>query len=115
MPDVDFVMPYPCYFLLDKLSNPEFVIVGELRCLCLFTDKDLVERFYKEKYGANFATREISAATMPTAAILIETMKKWQEQLALEGCMHVAIDPGGGKQVMYVTIVELLDHLETNP
>lgn len=40
MPNVDFEMTYPCYFLHNAAGNPEVVQVDGNTCLCLFTDQD---------------------------------------------------------------------------
>jgi hypothetical protein len=112
MPEVDFAMTYPCHFLMNGQGNPESVVIDGESCICLFTDRDLVERFYKDKYGDNFATRAIEVLTMPERLALIQTLRDWQPQLTPQGCIHVAIDTSPGKTAAYVTFAELLKELE---
>jgi hypothetical protein len=112
MPEVDFAMTYPCHFLLTEQGNPESVVIDGEKCICLFTDRDLVERFYKDKYGDMFATRTIEVLTLPERLALIQTIRDWQTQLAPQGCSHVAIDTSPGKVAAYVTFAELLKDLE---
>lgn len=112
MPEVDFLMTYPCYFLLTEKENPESVVIDGERCICLFTDIHLVEPFYKDKHGDNFATRQIQTWTMTERIGLLKTLKDWQPELAPQNVTHVAIDATPGKQTSYVTIAELIEDLE---
>lgn len=111
MPEVDFVMTYPCYFLLTEAGNPEAVVIDGEQCLCLFTDSDLLEPFYKEKYRESIAPRQVRTWTMSNRLELLSTLKDFQTQLA-PGVVHVAIDASPRKRTIYVRFNELIKDLE---
>jgi hypothetical protein len=108
MPEFDFVMTYPCYFLLTKHSNPETVIVDENLCLCLFTDIHLVEQFYHEKYGNDGFTLEIETCTIPDCATLTQILRECQSELAQQGCTSIAIDASRHRMVGYFSLDDFM-------
>jgi|SRR5579863_807785 len=112
MPEVDFVMSYPCYFLLTANGNPETIMVGSDRCVCLFTDRHDVELFYKDKYGDNFAHREIEVMAFTGKQGLIETLQGMQDDLLANNMRHISVDFCPGKQIGYVEIDEFVRELE---
>lgn len=111
MPEVDFVMTYPCYFLHNASGNPEVVTIDGNACLCLFTDQDLVERFYKHHYGTNYVTRTIETSRVDTQPNLIALLKAWKAEYGEQGCRHIAIDATPNRQVGYVEFGELIAEL----
>jgi len=115
MPDIDFVMTYPCYFLLTEGGNPESVTSEGDRCVCLFTDRDLVESFYKEKYGDNFRSRAINVLTFESKEALINTLCAWEPQLSAQDVSCVAIDATPGRLVGRVLIRDFLDEIKRQP
>jgi len=44
-------MTYPAFFLLNEHDAPDLVEIDGRLCVCLFTDVDLVQTFYRDKYG----------------------------------------------------------------
>ena len=109
MPDIDFVMTYPCFFLLNENGNPESVIIDGLYCLCLFTDFDLVESFYKSKYGNHFVTKEIDALRCDDRGKLVSFLREEKSNLAEQNVQHLAIDTTPGKMTMCVDIQEFIN------
>ncbi len=112
MPDVDFAMSYPCFFLLTERGNPESVISDGDHCICLFTDRDNGEKFYKGHYGDNFVTRTVEVIEMPNRLRLLARLRELEPQLAVQNVCHVAIDPTPGKFIARVTFAELMGHLD---
>lgn len=108
MPEIDFVMTYPCYLLLTERENPETIIVDNEGCLCLFTDIHLVEQFYKGKYGDNFETRQIQTCTIPDRVALTKILRESQSELASQGCNSIAIDATPNRMVGYVAMDEFI-------
>lgn len=111
MPDIDFVMTYPCYFLLTAEGNLTTIIIDSNTCLCLFTDNDILKTFYREKFGSSTEDREISVVECLGYDGLIETLKEHEAELALHNVFHLAIDPTLGKMVGYVLIREFIEQL----
>ena len=112
MPDIDFVMTYPCYFLLTQAGNPEALLVDGNKCVCLFTDRDLVESFYKDKYGDDFVSRTIEAFTCNCKDALLNTLREWEQQLAARGVSWLALDATPRKMVGTVRIHEFVEEIE---
>lgn len=108
MLDIDFVMTYPCYFLLTEKMNPESVIIRDDLCVCLFTDYDLVESFYKEKYGKHFVIRKIQVIEVKNQPGLVDFLTEKQPELAQENVLYLAIDTSPGKMVGRVLISEFI-------
>jgi len=111
LPDVDFAMPYPCYFLMTKKRKIEQLVSEGEKCICLFTDHDTLECWYQEKYGANFTTRTVEVVECVAREQLICLLKGIRPQMVANEIEHIAIDPTPGKLVGRVTIDELLNHL----
>ena len=112
MPNVEFAMTYPCYFLLTGSGNPESIISEGDRCLCLFTDRDLAESFYKEKYGDNFASPAVDVIAFHSAEALVNTLENWTSQLNAQGVRHLAIDATPGRAVGRAVIREFVMEIE---
>jgi hypothetical protein len=112
MPDVDFAMTYPCYFLLTGAGNPESVTFEGDRCICMFTDRDLVESFYKGTYGDNFTSRTIEVLTCDCKEALINTLCSWKPQLTAQDVFYLAIDATPGRLVGRVLIREFVHEIE---
>jgi hypothetical protein len=111
MPDVDFAMSYPCHFLLTASGNPESITSDGHRCICLFTDRDLVESFYRDKYGGDVVSRTIEVFTCDDREALLGTLREWAPPLADQGVFHLAIDVSPGKMVGRVPITEFIDEI----
>ncbi len=112
VPDVDFVMTYPCYLLLRSNAHPGSVVSRGDHCICLFTDRDLVETFYKGAYGDNSAGRSIEVITMPDKPGLLEMLHSVESELADQGFSHLALDATPGKRIACVLIREFIEHLD---
>lgn len=111
MPDVDFVMTFPCYFLQTERGNIESVVVNGDTCICLFTDSDILETWYQEKYSANFIPRTADVVKILNIGELRGTLEEIHPQLVAQDVYHLVIDPTPGKLVGQVTIREFLDHV----
>ena len=51
----DFLLTYPCYFVLRPNGWPDTVRTANGKALCLFTDDDLAERYCRAKRDAILA------------------------------------------------------------
>ena len=102
MPDVDFAMAYPCYFLLTETGNPEHVTSDGNRVNCILTDRDLAESFYKDKYGDNFTSRAINVDRCDSKEALINTLRDWEPQLADQHVFYLAVNATPGRLVARV-------------
>jgi hypothetical protein len=97
-PQDDFAMTYPCFLLLTASGNAEGVVMDGVPCVCLFTDQDLTERFYKERYGEAFVTREVEVMRCDGAREVTELLSRVEQTTTL------AIDPRLGRAL--VTTIE---------
>ena len=112
MREPKFAMTYPCYFLLTEEGNPESLVSEGDRCICLFTDRDLAESWYKAKYGDNFAIQRIQVIVCRSEEPLINNLREWQKKLSAQKVFHLAIDATPRKLVARVLISEFIKEIE---
>jgi len=112
MSEIDFAMTYPCYFLLTKRGNPETVISEGVRCVCLFTDSDLIEPFYKDKYGNAIEAVEIEVMPIENRESLLTMLREIEIELAEQNVYFLAIDVTPNKMVGRVLIRKFIEDLE---
>lgn len=115
MSDSEFVMTYPCYFPLTKEGNPELVHIDDALCVCLFTDKTLVQAFHNQKHPDDGTGKKRPAArvvAMKSRRELLEFLRHSQADFERAGCGFVAIDVGPGKPLMYCAYAELIAEIE---
>jgi hypothetical protein len=108
----EFVINYPCYFPLSE-TGVHSVKVGEVECVPILTDKDLVERFFRERFP-NQREIEVITTTVTCKEGLLDVLRDIQQQ-RFQGkhkVEHFAFDPTGDFQCGYGTIGELIEHVE---
>ena len=108
MPDVEFEMTYPCFFIMRENGTPETVHSEGDHCICLFTDRDLGESFFRGTYGDEFVTKTVNVLGMANQNDLVEYLTRVQSQSEID---HVAIDASPGKLVGRATISGLIEEL----
>ena len=102
-----FVMTYPCFFLLTKEGNPELVDIDDAHCVCLFTDRHLVEEFHRHKYGTG-GWHSLETFSIKDHGELLHVLQDWEPEFAKEGVTFIAIDVSPGKAPMYTTFPALI-------
>jgi len=75
MPDSDFVMMNPAFFLVNEHEAPDIVEIDGQLCVCFFTDVDLVQTFYRDKYGKGHEHAQL--IVMKSRPELLQTLKQW--------------------------------------
>jgi hypothetical protein len=93
MADTEFVLTYPCFFLLSQRGQFTTVLVEERRSVALFTDEGLVRRFcqLQAEHGPDSTSLDVIKCIMEQGlvGILIENETAWAQHQIL----HLAIDP----------------------
>lgn len=110
MSDTDFVMTYPCFFLLNEHGAPDIVQIDDALCVCLFTDSDTVQGFFQDKYGKTDAGPKV--LVMKSPADLVYMLKQWQAVFEHDGIHCVAFDVGPKKHPMYGRYEDLIAMVE---
>lgn len=110
MPDSEFVMTYPCFFVRDERGTPDVVQFDDLLCACLFTDANTVQTFYHNKHGRSDVWLKI--CVMKSAAELLHVLKEWQPQFREHGILSIAFDVSPGRRPMHIRYVDLMDDLQ---
>src|SRR5689334_4592214 len=111
MPTFDFAMTYPCFVLLDAAGNVEAWQVDERRCLCLFTDENAVEAFFRAKHPGSPAH---SAQTLRCHAApgLLKLLRQWRSGLEAQDVREVALDPLPDRRSVTGAVERLVRSLE---
>ncbi|QDU17471.1 hypothetical protein CA11_53130 [Gimesia maris] len=113
MTDDEFIMTYPCYFPYEgeKYNVKE---IGGVKCFNLLTDRDLVERYFQERYPGQ-KTIQVEVRTMPNRTALINTLKLFEESRG-EGehdIEHITFDViFPNRKYPMTTIKEFIEYLE---
>ena len=113
MPEIDFAMTYPCYFLLKQNGEPDWIVSESGCCICLFTDWHLAETFYKDRYGVDLATRPTAVMIFENQKNLTTTLAQSERQLAETGLRHLAIDATPKKPVATSLIRDFIEGSES--
>ena len=105
-------MTYPCYFAMKGDSFLTLTSEGD-KCFVLMTDKDIVERYYREMHP-NQETITVEVFTMENREALLQVLQDMEKQGPAQGVSHLAIDPTKGG-VGRVSVREFIDELEKSP
>jgi hypothetical protein len=111
LPTFDFAMSYPCFVLLDAAGKVEAWQVDERRCLCLFTDEEAVESFFRAKH-ADSPARTAKTLRCRAAAGLLKLLRQWGPGLEAQGVREVALDPLPGRRTMTAVVADVVRALE---
>lgn len=106
----DFVMTYPAFFLLNEHDAPDLVEIDGRLCVCLFTDVDLVQTFYRDKYGKGHEHAQVIVAKSRTE--LLQIVKQWQPVFEHDAIRFVAFDVSPRRRPMYGELAEFIAMLE---
>ena len=99
----------PCYLLLKDDGTAETVVLGGERCLCVFTDLDLLQAFYRALYGGDFVTRDVGTLKFDGVVMLRAFLSSNEAKLAAQGVRHFAVDPAPNRQFERVPIRAFID------
>jgi hypothetical protein len=106
VPGPDYQMTYPCFILMNEAYPQTIHVLGE-RCICLFTDRHLVEQFhFAHRSGSTISSLEFS-----NRKELIAGLKKMKPAIANE-VPRVAVDPTPGLQVQTARIGDFIGMLQ---
>ena len=114
----DFLLTYPCYFVLRPNGWPDTVRTANGKALCLFTDDDLAERYCRAKRDAILArggdkVSEFQLVGFEYAEALLANLHQNAAGFAERGIQCVAIDPADANGLQTTTLYALDDFLET--
>jgi hypothetical protein len=110
MPLDDFLVTYPCYILLREDGDLGYFVIQGGKCLCLFTDEDVLDTFHQARHGAKAADFEALVFDRPDQ--LVGALRCFEAQLARQQVIQIAIDPTPGKRVSCVPMRDFIAHLE---
>jgi len=99
---------YPCFFLLNENGNPEIAEIDGKLALCVFTDQDTIDAFYKQKYGVEFETRAVKLHRFSNRSQLVGMLTEAERRLARQRCLHLAFDPVPESEAHYASIREFV-------
>ena len=117
----DFLLTYPCYFVLRPNGWPDTVRTLQGKALSLFTDDDLAERYCRAKRDAILArggdkVSEFQLVGFEHAEALLANLLKNTAAFAERGIAYLAIDPtshaSGPQSTMLIALDEFLDTVE---
>lgn len=100
-------MTYPCFILLDG-PVPQTITVEGSHCICLFTEKDLVDHFVAS-VGTGPTVNVIGVANRKN---LIAELKKMKNPLSEAGVTRVAVNPIYEQQVRTARIGDFIGMLQ---
>ena len=113
MPDkAEFTMSYPAYIPKTPEGNPELVEIDGNVCVCLYTNRKALERFYIDKYSPTAALVNVPAWSFITAAELVAFLTKSKRQFAQQECRFVAVNVEPGVPPMYAPIAMFVNDLK---
>ena len=84
----------PCYLLLRPDDGTvDVAVLGDERCLCVFTDEHNIGPFYRARYGGAFEVRDVGTPKFDGPAKFRAFLRSNETHLASQGVRHMAIDP----------------------
>ena len=102
------------FFLLMKDDGAaETVVLGDEKCLCVFTDDVLITPFYVGRYGPHYGQRDVPTRWFDGVDALREFLRGNEENLAGQGVRHLAMNPAPLKNVDRVPIRAFIHAGET--
>src|SRR3954452_22305347 len=90
--DFEFNFTYPAYIVLIDQRTPQHVMMKDDWCLCIFTDKDLAERFVEKYYPPDKLPTNIEYVRHSGPRDLLRSLVQNEPGLTKEGVRHLAID-----------------------
>jgi hypothetical protein len=111
-PDLDFAFSYPAYIVLIDQHKPQYALMGDAFCLCVFTDKDLAERYIEKFYPPEKLPKDIEYISHAGPRELLQSLVRNASELAKDRVQHLAIDVTPGKASLQLLISEVIDRLE---
>ena len=111
----DFVMTYPCYFLLGDGGGLQCNVVDGKDCLCLFTSLEKLTHFrttmLEQKRPPTTGGLQVGIDTCHNYDELISRLKSGVSELEAAGINYLAIDPVQGQRVLYCAIRDFIEDL----
>ena len=104
-------MSYPAYIPKTPAGAPELVEIDGNVCVCLYTNRKALERFYIDKYSPTAAFLSVPAWSFISAAELVTFLTKSKRQFVQQECRFVAVNVQPGVQPMYATIAAFVEEL----
>lgn len=110
MDEIDFVMTYPCFILLDGPNVPATSNAEGDDALLLFTDEDLLSQFMQTWPTG----RQVGRAVIEHSDALKEILGRFNspQGMSEKPLSHVAIDPTPRQKVRCYPISSFLAHLD---
>ena len=101
----DYLITYPCFIFMETEDAPRIISVQGERCICLFTDSDLLFRFHASQPSR---TIQVIAAQCDNNRTLKRVIEELEPTLSEENVERVAIDASAGR----ILTARLLDFVE---
>lgn len=112
VPGPDYLMTYPCFILMNEGVPTAILVEGEL-CICLFTDRDLVNQFYMAQMPNPLPGKSIvEVAEASDRKLLIHILKTWKPGFVECKITRVAVDPTPGRMVRTARIDDFIAMLQ---
>lgn len=112
VPGPDYVMTYPYFILMDEAVPLAISVEGEW-CICLFTDRDLVNQFHlAHRRDTSPAGLTVSVIEGSDRKLLIRILKEWKPELIKLDITRVAVDPTPERQVRTARIGDFIAMLQ---
>jgi hypothetical protein len=117
----DFLLTYPCYFVLRANGSVDTVRTASGKAVCLFTDDDLAERYCRAKRDVmrqqlGMEVNEFTLVGFQHAEGLLTNLHQNAAGFAERGVQFVAIDPtahaSGTQSTLLIGLDEFRDSLE---
>lgn len=115
----DFLVTYPCYFVLRPSGSLDTVRTANGKALCLFTDDDLAERYCRAKWDAMRArggpdVQSFELVGFEHAEGLLAALHQNAAALGGSDIDYVAIDPTAHASGPQSTMLIGLDDFRAN-
>jgi hypothetical protein len=111
--EFEFELTYPAFIISINQQTPQYVMMNDDWCLCVFTDKDLAERFVEKYYPPDKLPKIIEYVRQSGPRDLLRSLTQNEPRLTKEGVRHLAIDvtPGiASLQVLISDAIKILSY-----
>jgi hypothetical protein len=109
MPSTEPKPEAPSCLLLKGDRTAEIAVLGEERCLCLFTDPTLMGPYYASRYGGLPVSGEVPTLWFKGPDELRAFLRSNEAELATQGVRHLAVNPAPNRDIRRVPIKAYLD------
>lgn len=113
MPEIDFVMSYPCFFL--QGSDPSRIKTGLFEgetVIPMFTDRDLALSYFEQIERPVTGSSELTMSRIDSEEQLMGFLFEFKDGWAEQGIHDLVIDVTKGKMCFAVAVEEFIRELK---